>query len=243
MQIKQFAMMTVFLLTSALLCAQEFNGQPTRKSIKKIVLDPGYKTISVSLTSGEKWPMKLSVPSKVRAEKVPMVVALHWGVSGNENKEFINCLMIPGIDTSQYIIISPLSQNQFWWENPKEKQLVRLIELIMEYWPVNKVIMAGYSDGATGAVHFASKHHDMIDGAIAMAGYYKPASYKVPTYVIHGVKDQLFSYSRARAILERNQQNSEQVVFISSETLSHYEACNYVELLKEAFRWIEQNTD
>ena len=76
-----------------------------------------------------------------------------------------------------------------------------------------------------------------------MAGYYHPASYKVPTYVIHGVRDQMFSYSRSKVILDKNKEKSERFAFITSETLSHYEACNYVTLLKEGFVWMEQNID
>ncbi|WP_424963526.1 hypothetical protein [Ekhidna sp.] len=231
------------LLVNFLLVAQQLDGLPTKSNIRKLDLKPGFSDISLKLSNGDAWPMKLSIPHKTIKEKVPLVVALHWGVSANENKDFMNCLMIPAIDTSRYMIIAPLSQFHSWWENPKEKQLVRLTSLVKEFWPVSQVIIAGYSDGGTGAVHFASNHPEQIDGAIAIAAYYRLASYKVPTYVIHGVRDQLFSYSRSKVILEKNKQKSQRMEFKTSETLSHYEACNYVNLLQKGLEWIEENLD
>lgn len=231
------------LLANSLLVAQQLNGLPTKSNIRKVDLKPGFSEISLKLSNGNAWPVKLSIPQKIIEEKVPLVVALHWAVSANENEEFMNCLMIPAIDTSRYMIIAPLSQFHSWWEDPKERQVVRLINLVKEFWPVSQVIIAGYSDGGTGAVHFASNHPKLIDGAIAIAGYYRPASYKAPTYIIHGVRDQLFSYSRSKIILEKNQQKSDRLKFVSVETLSHYEACNYVNLLQKGMEWIEQNLD
>lgn len=203
-------------------------------------MQSGFRESSIRLTNGNDWPILISIPKKAMDQRVPMVLALHWGVSTNQYHEFMNCLMLPSIDTSKYIVIAPLAEYSPWWEEPKENQVVRLIDLTREYWPVSKVIIAGYSDGGTGAAHFAAEHSDQIDGAIAMAGYYRHASYSVPTYVIHGVKDQLFSYSQSKAIMDRNKQKSDQLMFVHSESLSHFEACNYVLLLKEGFEWIEK---
>ncbi|MEO9871917.1 hypothetical protein [Ekhidna sp.] len=220
---------------------QQSIAYPTKNSIQKLDLKTGIRELNLTMTSGSDWPVMVSVPEQINKQNVLMILALHWGVSANRYQEFMNCLMLPAIDTSKYLVIAPLSQHQAWWENPKEKQLVKLLELIKEYWPVGQVIVAGYSDGGTGAVHFASKYSNLIDGAIAMAGYYRyVGQYGVPTYVIHGVKDELFSYSRSKSIMEKNQIKDPNLMFVTIESLGHYQGCAYVKHLEDGFKWIEQ---
>ncbi|WP_420316257.1 hypothetical protein [Ekhidna sp.] len=220
--------------------AQDIVPLPTKNSIKKFEIKSGLREVNIRLSNGDKWLALISIPKKALNEEVHFVLALHWGVSANSYDDFMNCLMLPAIDTSKYIVMAPLAQRQAWWANPKEKQLIRLLKLISEYWPIDKIIVSGYSDGGTGSTYFAAKHPEYIDGAIAMAGNYLPATYKVPTYIIHGVRDELFSYSKSKVVVEKNVKASENVIFITSETLGHYQGCNYSSLLSDGFKWMEE---
>lgn len=230
-----------FLCVLSLL-SQETPPSPSKKSIKNLALKSGVHEVNIRMTNGKDWQMMISVPEKIHemSEK-NMILALHWGVRSFGYEEFMQCLIFPVIDTSKYIVVAPFAEKQAWWDPPKEQQVRRLTSLIREYWFIDKIIAAGYSDGGTGSVHFAAKHSDVIDGAIAMAGFYKYVNtYGVPTYVIHDIRDQLFSYARAKAVMEMNQKNSPDLVFITSERLGHYKACSYVDLFRDGIQWMEE---
>ncbi len=241
MRLKLLSGLLIILYINFPAHCQQNIAYPTKNSIRKFDLKPGIQEVKLPMTTGNNWPMFVSIPEKINKENVPMILALHWGVAGNRYHEFMNCLMFPAIDTSKYIVIAPLAQHQAWWENPKESQLVKLLELIKEYWPVSQLIVSGYSDGGTGAVHFASKYSHLIDGAIAMAGYYRyVGQYGVPTYVVHGLKDELFSYSRSKSIMDKMKSKDTDLTFITSEFLGHYQGCAYVNHLKDGINWIEK---
>jgi poly(3-hydroxybutyrate) depolymerase len=220
--------------------SQEFIPFPTAGFIKKMDLSAGKRTISVKMSDGSKWEMMISIPTLETGKKVDLLLALHWGVAANENVDFMDCLILPSIDKEKYIVVSPIAERQAWWENPKESQLLKLVEHIRKFWPIDKVIVAGYSDGGTGSVHFASKYPDKFDGAIALAGYYRDVKeFEIPTYIIHGKKDELFDYKSAVEILSTAQKANDKLKFVAGDSLSHFQGCNYVPLLKEGFEWIE----
>lgn len=237
---KIYAVIILLIMTLFSLKSQEFVHVPTPGSIKRMDLSEGKREVSVRMSDGSKWKMMISVPEIEIDGSVDLLLALHWGLAANENKEFMDCLILPSIDQEKYIVVSPIADKQVWWENPKEKQLLKLMEHIRKYWPIDKVIVVGYSDGGTGAVHFASKHSVYFDGAIALAGYYADVrEFEIPTYIIHGKKDELFDHTMANKRLAIALEANENLKFVSSESLSHFQGCDYVHLLREGFKWIE----
>lgn len=232
------AIVLLFLLWTTHAVGQEIPPKLTKKSIKDFAFTSGVTEVKLKLTNGHKWPFMVSVPEN-RTADTPLILALHWGVTHNRYDEFMQCLVFPSVDTSKYTIIAPLAESIPWWMPPKEQQVTRLLTLIRTYWQVKTIIVVGYSDGGTGAVHFAAHHPDLVDGAIAMAGYYRPATYKVPTYVIHDKKDELFSYQRSKSIMDENGTKSSNLVFITSTSLGHFQGCRYVELFREGMKWME----
>ena len=188
--------------------------------------------------------MMVSVPKISNNQKVNLVLALHWGVNSSSYDEFMNCLVLPAFGTEKYLIVAPDSNHSPWWVDPKETQLIKLIKSIKENWPIDKVIVTGYSDGGTGSFYMAKNHPDVFDGAIALAGSYGSAKkIDIPTYFIHGVGDQLFSYTRTKNIVSEIQENSNNIEFITTNKLTHYEACQYVELLKDGIKWMEEKLE
>jgi len=60
----------------------------------------------------------------------------------------------------------------------------------------------------------------------------------LPTYVIHGENDQLFSHSTSKRAIEQMANNGSNITFITAVGLSHYEACNYTGYLRDAGFWL-----
>ncbi len=213
---------------------------PTAKSLKEFDLKPGTHEVSFKLNNSDKWKMMVSVPETVTEQPVRLVLALHWGVGSASYGEFMRCLILPAFGQKNYLIVAPEAERQVWWRSPKEQQLIGLIKGIKQHWPVDKVIVTGYSDGGTGSIFLANKYPEHFDGAIGIAGFYfETEEFRAPTYVVHGRGDQLFSYERSKRIMDKAQAQSKHLKFITSEELTHYEACRYVAELEKGIAWIE----
>lgn len=212
---------------------------PTQKSIKSFELKVGVYESSLKMTDLSKWKMMFSIPELKPNEEVNVVLALHWGVNAAGYREFMECLILPSFDKNKYIIVAPDAERTPWWISPKKDQLVSLVKTVRKHWPVNKVIVIGYSDGATGSVHLAQHASAHFDGAIGIAGSYSYIQeFTIPTYLVHGRGDQLFDYEQTKRAISESV--GEDVVFVTSEELTHFEACRYVPYLKDAVAWMEK---
>ena len=228
----------VFILLSLHGLSQEYVPVPKKKDFKDFKLNPGVVETAFRMTDGSSWDVMISVPQKITSN-TGLIIALHWGVSMNKYEEFMQCLVLPAVDTSQYIVLAPRSDRQAWWWETKEKQTAKLIFYANQFLPHKNTIVLGYSDGGTGAAYFASKYPHLVDGAVAIAGNYLPADqYDVPLYVAHGTNDELFEFSKAQTKINESKANSQHVVFIAAEGYSHYEGCNYTTFLSEGIEWV-----
>ena len=48
------------------------------------------------------------------SEKNALIIALHWAGGGDTYKEFNDCLVLPGLQDVNAIIVSPEGENQLW---------------------------------------------------------------------------------------------------------------------------------
>lgn len=239
-------MKNTLLAVSLLLVGNILVGQeptipiPSQKSIKEFELKQGVFESSIKKTDKTYWEMMFSIPELAEGETVDLVLALHWGVRSSGYEEFMECLILPAFEGKKYLIVAPYAERQAWWIKPKKDQLVSLIKQIKSRWPIDKVIVTGYSDGATGSISLAKSAPKLFDAAIGIAGSYTETErFKIPVYAIHGVGDQLFDYNKTKRIMEAAKKNSEHVEFITSQELTHYEACQYVPYLVDAIEWVE----
>jgi pimeloyl-ACP methyl ester carboxylesterase len=217
---------------------------PTQNSIRKFEMNKGLFEFSLKMNDFSQWKMMFSIPEIKEDEQANLILALHWGVNSSSYDKFMKCLILPAFDQNKYLIVAPDAERQPWWVSPKKDQLIALIKGIKKHWPVNKVIVAGYSDGGTGSIQMGVIAPELFDAVIGIAGNYQPINkIDVPSYVIHGVGDQLFSYQRTKNIMEEIKKNNPDVEFITSKELTHYDGCEYVPYLKEAIKWVELKLD
>lgn len=72
----------------------------------------------------------------------------------------------------QMIAISPEYGSKTSWMGPAaEQDLLQIIKQIEAKYNVGRVFLVGGSMGATGALTFASRHPELIDGVVAMNGH------------------------------------------------------------------------
>ena len=119
---------------------------PTQNAIKKFELKEGLIESDIKMTDFSKWKMMFSIPKINDGNRVDVVLALHWGIISASYDKFMECLILPSFDQGKYLIIAPHAESQAWWTSPKKEQLISLIQSIRQYWPVDKVIVTGYSD-------------------------------------------------------------------------------------------------
>lgn len=214
---------------------------PTEEAVSSINLEAGYRDDRITLSNGQALSFKISVPELEEGEKVPLIIALHWAGDDQTYKEFMDCLVQPAMRQTKAIIFGPAGGNSVWWSPISENILVTFINLVKEQWPIesDKVAVIGYSNGGISSWYFAANHPDIISASVPMAGVYEDVEkIDIPTYVIHGQNDELFSHSTNKGIVEQIKERGSDITFVTAEGLSHFEACNYTNYLSDAADWL-----
>ncbi|QCX01392.1 hypothetical protein FGM00_15210 [Aggregatimonas sangjinii] len=234
-----------FLISAILLCsnayAQERMGK-AEKSFAKIGMKEGTRNVTVANDFGKKWKMRVNYPEHTK-EANSLIIALHWAGGGDTFREFNDCLVVPGLEFLNPIIVSPEGENQLWSSANNEDKVLSVVTNAKKYWNVdsNKIAVVGYSNGGNGSWYFAEKYPGMFSAAIPMASAYAlTKKIDIPVYVIHGQQDELFDIARTEKWVNQTKEKGSEVIFKAADGLSHYEACAYIELLKEAGEWLEQ---
>lgn len=215
---------------------------PTAEGMQAVNLTTGYREDRIILSDGNQaLSFKISVPELEAGEKVPLIIALHWSGDNQTYKEFMDCLVQPALSQTKAIIVGPSEGTSVWWSLNNEARLITFINLAKAHWPVenNKVAMLGYSNGGTSSWYFAAQHPTLFSAAIPMAGSYSRVDkIDIPTYIIHGENDELFSHSTSQQIIKQVSDNGSDITFITATGLSHYQACSYTNYLRDAGFWL-----
>ncbi|HFB99449.1 MAG TPA: hypothetical protein ENJ53_01460 [Phaeodactylibacter sp.] len=183
--------------------------------------------------------LRVVIPPKNETPK-PLIIALHWAGGGDTYIQYGKCLAEPAFKKLNAYMIIPDAESMVWTNKYNEQKVLELIALAKENWNIDskKIVVTGYSNGGNGAWFFAEKHPDLINAAIPMASAYRPESkIKIPLYVIHGEKDELFNITRTHNWVNASKEKGSNITFKSVPKLSHYMACDYVKPLKKAVDW------
>lgn len=215
--------------------------------VKNFDVSKGIYDVSLQTTDGLNWQVKISIPKIETNTKYPLILALHWAGGSETYKEFNDCLVSPAIRDFNAIVISPSSNGGHWVNDYNEYKVIDLVNKIKKYWPVNdkQIIVTGYSNGAIGSWEYAKKYPKLFSAAIAISGYYTTAKLKVPVYVIHGAKDELFNKNEVAIAIQNSRKKGSKIDFEILPGLSHYMGCFYSEALKRKLHkikseiWIE----
>jgi predicted peptidase len=212
-----------------------------KESIRSVDLMAGRQVHDFQLSNKTNWPVHLSIPEIKDGEKVPLIIALHWAGGGNTFMDYSNCLVFPALEFLNAIIVVPSSNFGNWAYVKNEKKIIDLIKRLIRHWPVDKekIIITGYSNGAIGSWEYARKHPKLFAAVMPVSGYYEAHKVKVPVYALHGVDDDLFRLEKVKAAFENSIKKGSDIKFKYLKNYGHYNACSYVDELKEMAKIIE----
>ena len=212
--------------------ADYFEKAASKKgSIDFIIPDPSTKN---------SYNLRLITPIKEDDLPKPLILALHWAGGNEDYKVFSDCLIEPAFQELDAYIIVPDAEQQIWYTEHNQQKILELMEAAITLWNVdkNKILVTGYSNGGNGSWYYAEHHANLFSAAIPMASAYKVSgAIKLPIYLIHGEKDDLFPVSTTLDFAKETEAAGTDITIKTNERLSHFEACAYAEDLKAGVDW------
>ena len=241
--LKIFLILNLFLLLSCSNSLSSTNLTLDKNKIKNKILFPGITNQSVSFGNSNTLLYSLSVPKINENEKVPFVIALHFAgkMTPHFSEDYLRYLVEPGLRMINPIIFAPDAPNGVWNDNISEEMIIQFLEAALEFWPIDseKIIITGYSNGGIGTWLLIDKYPNKFSAAIPMASLNtSELRGKVPTYIIHGKKDELFNWEEIQKVYEYLNDKGTNVRISINSQLSHYEAHNYVPELQKTVDWL-----
>ncbi|MCP5062772.1 MAG: hypothetical protein GY936_09935 [Ignavibacteriae bacterium] len=186
----------------------------------------------------------LSIPKIEEGKEVPFIIALHWAGRAKPHfaEEYLRGLAEPGFRDLGAIIFAPDVPGNNWGDPISEDAILKFLEAAKQVWPIdpNKIVVTGYSMGGNGTWFMSDEHPNKFSAGIPMASQPNgKLTGEVPTYIIHGKRDELFNYEDAQIAYNKLERKGANVRIVIPENLSHYQGFRYIEYLKEAAHWLE----
>ena len=217
-----------------------------KNALANEILEPGISNRSISIGKSRELLYTLSVPKIEANEKVPLVVALHFAGEMEDHfaENYLRYLVEPGLRSLDAIIFAPDAPKGNWSDQISEEVIIQFLDAATEAWPIDpeKIIITGYSNGGIGTWLLIDWYSDKFSAAIPMASPVIGGLIgEVPTYIIHGKKDKLFSWEEIQKVYELLKDKGTNVRISINSELSHYEAYNYVPELQKTVEWIKND--
>jgi len=226
--------------------------QEVKEDFGSIVFTEGINDISLESTlKNFFWDFRVIIPEGAsNTNKRPLIISLHGAalsLSPDIHKATA-CLVEPGFNDIEPIIISPNSKGFLWQEDTSQFQILSLLDFALTYLQVdpNKVVITGYSDGGNGTWFYADFYPELFSAAIPMASSHDTSNglgsyviYNIPMYVIHGSDDELFSVDLTEGYVNNSINVGSEIEFVIADGLTHNNSCDYVPYLKDAASWLE----
>lgn len=246
----------VFLSCSS---SDDSNPPPEQRTYTDVQADfqeldfqPGINDVSLVNTFGGEWFFRVIIPEgDLSSNPRPLVMTLHGAAGGSPDAHKTTaCYAEPGFEAINPIIISPNGGTMDWLQFANQDLVLSLIDLAKDYLPVDdsKIVVNGYSNGGNGAWFYGETQPDLLSAAIPMASSYNtyntqgnPRRMNIPMYVIHGELDELFPLEETQEWVEATQSVGSDVTLEVAPGLTHNEPCNYVQYLKNAATWLQND--
>jgi predicted peptidase len=208
------------------------------------------KEMTLKLESGADLRYTLALPLSFSPElSYPLVLALHYGgqVTPYYGKDYLTNLVLPALAELDAVMIAPDCPGDGWTDPLSDRAVMELLEAILSSYRVDsrKLIITGYSMGATGTWDLVFKHPRLFSAAIAVSGM-PPREIVLknpgtPILVIHSRDDELFPLESVRRFVQacESQEISTELRVVAG--LSHYHFNLFVTALREAVPWIEKS--
>ena len=206
-----------------------------------------------SVVEGVFWKFRLIVPAGATADnKRPMVLRLHGAAQagGETAHQSTACLVEPAFEGKDVFILSPNSNGALWYEQSNQVQVLALLDLTTSKFNIDedKMVVTGYSDGGNGSWFYAQYYENLVTAAIPMASSYNSSNssgevnkINVPLYVIHGSEDDLFPIDITKGFVDESVEAGSDITFVVADGLVHNDPCAYLDYMKDAVEWLEND--
>ena len=209
-------------------------------------LPPGIYGSDLSLEGGDTLNYAFSMPAIEAGQKVPLILALHYGGSPSRGKgaAYLKVLVEPGLSDLGALILAPDCPGEGWSDPRSEAAVLALLDHAMRKWPVDpeRTAVTGYSMGAMGTWYLAQEHPERFRAAIPMAGapeQDKPVT--IPVYAIHSDHDEIIRPAAARSAVKAMRKEGVEAKFVVVfDGPSHYRFADYVLPLRRSMEWLQK---
>jgi predicted peptidase len=217
---------------------------------KAFDIKPGVNDLSLeSLSVGAYWNFRVIVPESANEGNLrPLVMTFHGASGGSPTAhEHTSCYDEPGLEALDAYIISANAGQDEWFDRRNQQMVLALIDLSQTNWFVdaNKVMATGYSNGGNASWWYPDNYPHLFSVGIPMASSYDPVKLDgttpridVPLYVIHGENDEVFPLAATQTFVDESRAAGTDIEFVIAPGLTHFQACEYVDVLKTAVTWV-----
>ncbi|MCC3861570.1 hypothetical protein [Pseudemcibacter aquimaris] len=244
-----------FLVLTTSVLAQDLN-------IKR--MEPGFHRMEVTHPDGTLQRYVISIPENYDSSTpTPMILGLHYGFNGmrGDNRPepywtegFFNKIYKQAFEPLNAIFLAADSVSGNWQTPENEKALNALWAAVNKTYNIDerKTIVTGYSMGAFGTWHWASKYQDRFAGAFPIAGM--PADmntyrdgvklldtdWKIPLYIMHSHVDGLIDIEPTVEYVKMLKEQGKDVTFHELFVLTHHQENLLPEPVGHAVPWIKK---
>ncbi|MBI4850215.1 MAG: prolyl oligopeptidase family serine peptidase [Acidobacteria bacterium] len=200
------------------------------------------------LKDGSMLRYTLVLPNLNSNKKFPLILGLHYGgeVTPYYSRGYLEKLVIPAFKSLDTIIIAPDCPGTDWRDPKSEEAVLELLDKISKELPVDNshVVITGYSRGGIGTWFMAAKHPELFSAAIAVSASPKDEpSAKVPFYVIHSRKDEIFELEPVEEAVKKLQNKGTKVELQIIDDISHFETVRFADPLSKTIQWLNNVWD
>ncbi len=208
------------------------------------------KEMTLTLESGTDLRYTLALPPAFSPDlSYPLILALHYGgqVTPYYGKDYLTGLVLPALRDLGAVMIAPDCPGAGWTDPLSEGALMALLQSIRKEYPIDgrRLVITGYSMGATGTWDFVFKHPRLFAAAIVVSGM-PPRGIVLndpgtPILVIHSRDDELFPLESVRKFVQACESQRIVVELKVVAGVSHYHFNRFVQTLREAGPWVKKS--
>jgi predicted peptidase len=218
--------------------------------MKPLPQEYAIKEMTLKLRSGTVLRYTLALPPSLSPDlSYPLVLALHYGgqVTPYYGKGYLTDLVLPALRDLDAVMIAPDCPGAGWTDPSSESAVVELLRVIQNDYPIDsrRIVITGYSMGATGTWDIVFKHPRLFSAAIAVSGM-PPRGIVLNDpgtriLVIHSRDDELFPLESVRKFVRTCESQGIAVELRVVAGLSHYHFDRFVPALREAVPWVKKS--
>jgi predicted esterase len=180
------------------------------------------------------------VPRFVDDHPLRLVLLLHG--SGGSARQGIE-LMLPVADRHGLLLLAPKSQMSTWdvimrGYGSDVRRIDRLLDEVSLSWPIDRLAIGGFSDGASYALSLGIANGDLFDSVVAFSpGFAAPmVEHGTPRlFISHGTTDEVLPINRcSRRLVPRFEQAGYPVTYVEFDGPHTVPA----ELVEQAATWL-----